>query len=138
MLAEDDVKYVMQRPYTMIGSDSIAAAPGAKCHPRSSGTFPRVLGKYVREEKTLRLEEAVNKMTGFTATRFNLQGKGLIKVGMDADLVIFDPDTIIDGADFKDPFKDPIGINYVFINGEIIIDNGSYTGKTEGKVLRRI
>lgn len=137
MLDEDDVKYVMKHPLTMIGSDSIPAAPGAKCHPRTNGTFPRVLGRYVREEGTLRLEEAVWKMTGFPAARLKMQGKGLIKSGMDADMVIFDPDTVMDGADFKDPFKDPVGINYVVINGQVVLNNGEYTGKTAGRVIRR-
>ena len=137
MLDEDDVKYVMKSPLTMIGSDSIPAAPGAKCHQRTNGTLPRVLGKYVREEKILTLEEAVKKMTGFPASRFNMRHKGLIRVGMDADLVIFDPDTIIDRADFEDPFKDPVGINYVIVNGNLTLKNGQFTGKTSGKVIRR-
>jgi N-acyl-D-amino-acid deacylase len=137
MIGDDDIKYVMKSPYTMIGSDSIPVAPGAKCHPRTNGTFPRVLGKYVREEKTLTLEEAVNKMTGYPASRFNIKGKGLIKEGYDADLVIFNPDTVIDGSDYEDPFKDPIGINYVLVNGQLVIKDGEVTGKTPGKVLRR-
>lgn len=137
ILDEDDVKYVMKSPLTMIGSDSIFAAPGAKCHPRTNGTFPRVLGKYVREEKTLTLEEAVKKMTGFPASRFNMQYKGLIRLGMDADLVIFDSDTVIDRADYEDPFKDPVGINYVIVNGNVTLKNGQFTGKTSGKVIRR-
>lgn len=134
---EDDVKYVMKNPITMIGSDSIPAAPGAKCHPRTCGTFPRILGKYVREEKTLILEEAIKKMTGFPASRFNIPYKGLIKLGMDADLVIFNPDTIIDGADYDDPYKEADGIDYVFINGQTVLINGEFTGKTPGKVIRR-
>ncbi len=73
MMDEEDVKYVMKSPITMIGSDSIPVSPGAKCHPRTNGTFPRVLGKYVREEGTLTLEDAVRKMTSFPATRFNLK-----------------------------------------------------------------
>lgn len=137
MLDEDDVKYVMKSPLTMVGSDSIPVAPGAKCHPRTNGTFPRVLGKYVREENTLTLEEAVKKMTLLPAGRFNMQSKGLIKTGMDADLVLFDPDTVIDGADFENPFKDPIGINYVIVNGKVVIKDGEFTGRTAGKVLRR-
>lgn len=136
MLDEEDVKFVMKHPLTMIASDSISAAPGAKCHPRTNGTFPRVLGKYVREEKTLRLEEAVWKMTGFPASRLNMQSKGLIKVGLDADLVIFNPDTVIDRADFKDPFKEPAGIDYVVVNGKIVIQEGKHKDIKAGKVIR--
>ena len=137
VLDENDVKFVMKHPLVMIGSDSIPAAPGAKCHPRTNGTFPRVLGKYVREEKTLRLEEAVWKMTGFPATRLNLQSKGFIKLGMDADLVLFDPTTIIDGATYEDPFKDPEGIKKVIINGKVVMDDNKSTGIATGKVLRK-
>lgn len=137
MIGDDDIKYIMKSPYTMIGSDSIPVAPGAKCHPRTNGTFPRILGKYVREEKILTLEEAVNKMTGFPATRFNIKDKGLIKEGYDADLVIFNPDTVIDGADYEDPFKEPIGINYVLVNGQVTMKYGRATGITSGKVIRR-
>ncbi|MCQ1530731.1 N-acyl-D-amino-acid deacylase family protein [Lutispora saccharofermentans] len=138
MIGEDDIKHIMKSPFTMIASDSIPAAPRAKCHPRTNGTFPRVLGKYVREEKTLSLEEAVNKMTCFPAARFNIYNKGIIKVGMDADIVVFDPDTVIDGADYEDPFKDPVGIDYVIVNGKIAINDGIYTGNAAGRVIRRV
>lgn len=138
VLSEEDVEYVMKNPLTMIASDSIPVAQDAKCHPRVNGSFPRVLGKYVRENKTLTLENAINKMTGFPATRLNIKGKGFIKEGMDADIVIFDEEIIIDGADFEDPFKEPKGINYVLINGKIILEDGSFTGRREGKVLRKI
>jgi N-acyl-D-amino-acid deacylase len=137
MMSEDDVKFIMKHPLVMIGSDSIPAAPGAKCHPRTNGTFPRVLGKYVREERTLRLEEAIWKMTGFPASRLKMHNKGLIKPGMDADLTIFNPDTVIDGANFEDPFKEPLGITYVIVNGVIVLHNNNYTGETAGKVIRR-
>ena len=137
MMSEEDVKFVMKSPVTMIGSDSIPVAPGAKCHPRTNGTFPRVLGKYVREEGAIELEEAIRKMTSFPATRFGLHGKGLIKVGMDADLVLFDPDIIIDGADFIDPFKLPEGIEYVIVNGCVAMKNNEFMGEKKGKVLRR-
>lgn len=137
MLDENDVKYVMKHPLVMIGSDSIPAAPGAKCHPRTNGTFPRVLGKYVRQEKTLRLEEAVWKMTGFPATRLNLQKKGFIKRGMDADLVLFDPETVIDGATFEEPFNEPVGILKVIIDGKVVMEDNEFTGIAAGKVLRK-
>ena len=137
MLDEDDVKFVMKHPLVMVASDTIPPAPGAKCHPRSNGTFPRVLGKYVREEKTLRLEEAVWKMSGFPATRLQLQGKGFIKAGMDADMVLFDPDIVRDGATFEDPFGDPVGISRVFVGGRLAVKDGSFTGAAAGKVLRK-
>ncbi len=136
MLDEDDVKCVMKHPLVMVASDTIPAAPGAKCHPRSNGTFPRVLGKYVREEKTLRLEEAVWKMSGFPATRLKLEKKGFIKAGMDADLVLFNPDTILDGATFENPFGEPRGISHVFMRGCLAVKDGEYAGVAEGKVLR--
>lgn len=137
MMNEDDVKYVLKQPLVMIGSDSLPALPNAKVHPRTTGTFPRVLGKYVRQEKTVSLEEAIWKMTGFPASRLNLPNKGLIKVGMDADLVVFDPDTVIDGSDFKDPFKEPEGIDYVIVNGKIVMNKGKFTGVRAGKTIKR-
>lgn len=137
MMSEEDIKFVMKNPFVMIGSDSIPVAPGAKCHPRTNGTFPRVLGKYVRKEDTLTLEDAVRKMTSFPATRFNLQNKGLIREGMDADIVIFNPNTVIDNAVFEDPFKEPTGIDYVIVNGHVVIRHSKFMNMTEGKVLRK-
>lgn len=136
-MSEDDVKYIMKSPVTMIGSDSIPVAPGAKCHPRTNGTFPRVLGKYVREENVISLEEAISKMTSFPATRFGLHGKGLIKPGMDADLVLFNQDTVIDGADFEDPIKPPRGVEYVLVNGKVAMVDNEFKDVREGRVLRR-
>ncbi len=137
MLDEDDVQYVMKHPLVMVASDTIPSAPGAKCHPRTNGTFPRVLGRYVREEKTLRLEEAVWKMSGFPAARLGLSKKGIIREGMDADLVIFDPETVIDGATFENPFGEPKGISHVFVAGRLAMRDGEYTGAAAGKVLRK-
>jgi len=137
MLDEEDVQFVMKHPLVMVASDSIPPAPGAKCHPRTNGTFPRVLGRYVREEKTLRLEEAVWKMSGFPAARLGLSKKGIIREGMDADLVIFDPETVVDGATYEDPFGEPKGISHVFVSGRLAVHNGEYTGAAAGKVLRK-
>jgi N-acyl-D-amino-acid deacylase len=134
---EDDVKYVLAHPLVMVASDTIPPAPGAKCHPRTNGAFPRVLGRYVREEKVLGLEEAVRKMSGFPAARLGLQKKGLVKPGMDADLVLFNPDTVRDGATFEDPFGEPEGISSVFVAGKLAVKRGVFTGATAGKVLRR-
>jgi len=136
-LAEEDVQFVMKHPLVMVASDSIPPALGAKCHPRTNGTFPRVLGRYVREQKILRLEEAVWKMSGFPAARLGLAKKGLVREGMDADLVLFDPETVIDGATFEDPFGSPKGISHVFVSGRLAVHNGEYTGAAAGKVLRK-
>ncbi len=136
-ISEDDVKFVIKHPAVMVASDSIPPAEGAKTHPRTCGTNPRVLGKYVREEKTLTLEDAVWKMSGFPAWRLGLQTKGIIKEGMDADLVIFDPETVQDMATFENPNHEPVGIDHVFVNGVKMIKNGKHTGKTAGKVLRK-
>lgn len=136
-MSDDDLKRVMVHPATMIGSDSIPAAPGAKTHPRSFGTHTRVLGKYVREEKTLTLEEAVHKMTAFPAARLGLQRKGLVREGMDADLVVFDPDTIGDRATFEDPTRSSDGVERVFVNGVEVLEKGEPADARPGKVLRR-
>ncbi len=106
-----------------------------KCHPRSYGTFPRVLGKYVREEGVLTLEEAVRKMSGLPAERFGLADRGVIREGAWADLVLFDANTVIDRATFGDPHQYPAGIPYVIVNGQVVIDGGEHTGALPGRVL---
>lgn len=136
MMDDKDVKHIMKQEFTMIGSDSIHSSEGAKCHPRVNGTFPRVISRYARDKNIFSLETAINKMTGLTASRFNLKTKGLIKENMDADLVLFDYDTIEDKATFENPFDEPIGIHYVIVNGGIVLENGNYTGIKNGKVLR--
>ncbi|MBN1333392.1 MAG: D-aminoacylase [Synergistales bacterium] len=137
VMSEEDVKYVLKHPSVIVASDSIPAAPGAKSHPRAFGTNPRVLGKYVREEKTLSMEEAIWKMTGFPAARMGLWTKGLIRIGMDADIVLFDPETVKDQATFADPFKEAQGIEYVIVCGKIVVKEGKYTGISAGKVIRK-
>lgn len=136
-LCEDDVKYVMRHPLVMVGSDGIPTPPTAQPHPRMNGTFPRVLGHYVREEKVMPLEEGVRKMTSLPAARLKLAGKGLIAVGKDADLVVFDPETIIDRATYTDSKLPPAGIDYVFVGGVMVMDHGEHTGKRPGRLLRR-
>jgi len=136
---EDDVKTVMSSPLSSLISDSSATAPstGGKPHPRGYGTFPRVLGKYVREEKLLTLEEAIRKMTSLPATKIGLESRGIIKEGFWADVVIFDPATIKDKATFDNPHQYPEGINYVIVNGQVVVDHGRLTGVRPGKVLRK-
>lgn len=134
---EEDVVRIMQNPWTMIGSDGIPGFGVNKVHPRMMGTFPRVLGKYVREDAVLTLEEAIRKMTSLPAQTFGVQSKGLLKEGFDADIVIFDPATIIDTATYEEPNQRPKGIHYVLVNGEVAAEHGRITGATSGKVMRR-
>jgi N-acyl-D-amino-acid deacylase len=133
---EDDVRRVMAHPLCMIGSDGIPS-PTGKPHPRLYGTFPRVLGTYVREEKLFTLEEGVRKMTSLPAQRMNLPGRGEIREGFAADLVIFDPDRIADRATYQDPRQYPDGIDYVIVNGEVAAEKGRQTESRAGRLLRR-
>jgi N-acyl-D-amino-acid deacylase len=140
MMSEDDVIRVMRHPTTMIGSDGTAISregplSKGKPHPRSYGTFPRILGKYVREEKVLTLEGAVRKMTSLPAQTLKLRDRGILKEGYKADIVVFDPEKVKDRATYIDPHQPPEGILYVLVNGEIAVEEGKYIGKTDGKVL---
>ena len=122
----------------MIASDGRLSRPGkGHPHPRAYGTFPRVLGQYVREKKLLSLEEAIYKMTSFPAQTYGLNKRGQIKEGMMADIVIFDANTIEDKATFIDPHQYPVGIDYVLVNGKKAIDQGQFLNKKEGRVLRK-
>jgi N-acyl-D-aspartate/D-glutamate deacylase len=141
IIDEDDLKLAMRQPWVSIGSDGSALATSGPLrngvpHPRNFGTFPRVLGKYVREEHVLTLEQAVHKMTALTASQMHIANRGLIKEGLAADLVIFDPDTIADRATFTDPFQYAVGVSTVIVNGRIVLDNGRHTGERPGVVIR--
>jgi len=136
MMTEEDVRRVMQHPAAMFGSDGLPSASG-KPHPRLYGTFARVLGTYVREEKVLSVEEAVHKMTDLPARKHRLEGRGQIAPGFYADLTIFDPLTVADIATYDEPRRHPAGIRYVIVNGEVAVDDGRHTGKGAGLVLRR-
>src|SRR5882672_9461461 len=118
----------------MVGSDGLHL-PG-KTHPRLYGTFPRVLGRYVREEKVISLEQAVHKMTGMPAARLGLKQRGLLREGYAADLVVFNPDTVCDTATFEDPLRYPTGLPYVFVNGMAVKEANQPTGALPGQVLR--
>jgi len=131
------VKTVMRQPWVSIASDAGAlneAAPG-KPHPRAYGTNPRVLGKYVRQERVLTLEDAVRKMTSLPAQVLGLRDRGVIREGCWADLVAFDPDTVADTATYERPQQYPQGIPYVLVNGELVIDRGEHTGRRPGRVV---
>lgn len=139
---EDLLKRILSRPYVGIGADSEAVAPygplsKGKPHPRYYGTFPRVLGKYVREERIVPLEEMIRKMTSLPADHMGFVRRGRLKVGWAADVCVFDPDRIIDKATFKEPAAYPEGIRQVVVNGQIVVADGAHTGKLPGRVLRK-
>jgi N-acyl-D-amino-acid deacylase len=136
---EEDLKTVLKDPYSMIGSDSSARATygvlaKGKPHPRSYGTFPRVLSRYVRDTPLLTLEQAVKKMTSLPANKLGLKDRGRIAEGMWADITIFNPQTIEDKATYKDPHQYPRGIPYVIVNGELVIEEYEHTGILPGRV----
>ena len=142
MMSEDDVQWALQRPWTSIGSDAGAAlTPGVVDglglpHPRSYGTFPRILARYVKETGTLSLEEAIRKMTSWPATRMGLERRGVIREGAWADITIFDLEHIDDRATYEEPVLFPEGIEYVLVNGVVVIeDGGAHTGARPGHVL---
>lgn len=136
---EADVKTVLSHPLTAIISDAGAMAPsmGGKPHPRTYGTFPRVLAKYVREEKLLSLEEAVRKMTSLPAGRAGISDRGVLREGLFADVVVFDPETIKDKATFDEPHQYAEGIDFVIVNGALAVENGKLTNARLGRVLKR-
>jgi dihydroorotase/N-acyl-D-amino-acid deacylase len=137
-MSERDVRLAIQSPFVSFDSDGTAASPefGGQPHPRWYGTFPRVLGHYVREEGVIGLEEAVRKMTSQAAQRMGLQDRGIIRPGFWADLVVFDPERIIDRATFDQPHQFPDGIDHVMVNGVVVIRNGEHTGALPGRPLR--
>jgi len=136
-LVEEDVIRIMKHPLVMHASDGATIEfSKAKPHPRSYGTYPRVLGRYVREQKILSLEESVRKMTSLPAKRLGLKDRGVLKKGMWADIVIFDSGKVIDRATWTEPHQYPEGILFVLVNGEPVIDNEERTAMYPGRVLR--
>ncbi|MBY9015692.1 MAG: D-aminoacylase [Candidatus Lokiarchaeota archaeon] len=139
-MGEEDIRRILLSRYQMIGTDGAgipAAFSSGAFHPRFFGTYPRILGKYVREEKLLTLEQAIRKMSSFPAQRLGLQDRGLVKEGNWADLVIFDPELVIDKATFEQPYQLPEGIPYVIVNGVIVVERGKKNKKSPGKVIFR-
>jgi N-acyl-D-amino-acid deacylase len=138
---EADMTLALQQPFTSVGSDGAAVSPDGEYaqmhpHPRWYGTFPRVLGRYVREQGVLTLPEAVRKITSMNADKIGIAGRGLLKEGYRADITIFNADTVIDRATFEDPQQYPEGIPYVIVNGVLVLDNGEHTGALPGEVIR--
>ncbi len=134
-MCEEDVETVMAWERTMICTDSASAGNSTSYHPRLRGSFPRVLGRYVRQRQVVSLPEMIRKMTALPAYVYGLESKGLIAEGYDADICVFDPDTILDRADYLDNTKRAEGLNYVFVNGQLTAENAIYNGATPGKVI---
>jgi N-acyl-D-amino-acid deacylase len=142
LMSEDNVKKQMKLPYMSFGSDAGAlAAEGAfmksSTHPRAYGNFARLLGKYVREEKVIPLEEAVHKLSALPCEHLGIPKRGCLQPGYFADLVLFDPNTIADRASFEKPHQYAVGVQHVFVNGVQVLENGEATGKPAGRVVRR-
>jgi N-acyl-D-amino-acid deacylase len=140
-MSEPDVSLALQQPWVSFDNDSSGASPDGILgqehpHPRAYGTFPRILRKYVREEKKLSLEDAIRKSSALPAQRMRLTDRGVLKAGMWADIVLFDPSTIRDLATFENPNQLSQGMEYVLVNGVSVIDQGKMTGALPGKVLR--
>lgn len=135
-MSEEDICTVMKHETTMIGSDGVPSDIGNP-HPRLYGTFPRVLGHYVREKKLLTFEQAVYRMTGLPATKFKIKKRGFIKENYYADLVLMNPDKVQDTATYDDPRQYPLGIEYVFVNGSRIVMRGKHTNQHPGMIIHR-
>jgi N-acyl-D-aspartate/D-glutamate deacylase len=140
--SEKDMQYALRQSFVSIGSDGTAVATtgplsGGHPHPRYYGTFPRVLGRYVREEHVLTLEDAIRKMTSENASKIGLLDRGILRPGMAADVTVFDAAKIIDNATFEKPHQYATGVEYVIVNGKIVLDQGRHTGARPGVILKR-
>jgi dihydroorotase/N-acyl-D-amino-acid deacylase len=138
---EDDVKFAMQQPFVSVGTDAGAVnfqgpLSESKTHPRAYGSFPRILGRYVRDQHLLTLEQAIRKFTSLPAQRMGLRDRGMLRSGAFADVTIFDPATVSDVATFEDPHRPSVGIEYVIVNGVISLEHGKVTGRLGGRPLR--
>jgi N-acyl-D-aspartate/D-glutamate deacylase len=138
---EKDMNRALLQSWCSIGSDGSALAVEGRLrrgtpHPRSFGTFPRILGIYARERRLLHLEDAVRKMTSLSAAKLGIRDRGLLRVGQYADLTLFDPERVLDRATYTEPFQYSAGIEYVLVNGVVVLDKGKHTGARPGKALR--
>ncbi len=139
LMDEDNIRLQLRQPWIKIGTDAAGPDPDSLkdlAHPRSFGTYPRILGRYVREEHVIPLEDAVRKMTSAVATRLSISDRGLLREGMYADVVAFDPATIIDRATYDDPKQLSVGVRYVWVNGTLVVRDGRHTGAKPGRALR--
>jgi N-acyl-D-aspartate/D-glutamate deacylase len=142
MMDEHDIETALRFPWMGIGSDAGAAAEVGQMdalglpHPRSYGNFPRVIAEYVRKRHVLTLEDAIRKMTSWPATRMRLFDRGALREGLWADITVFNYERIQDNATYENPMALPSGIDYVLVNGQLVVDRGKHTGAKPGKVLR--
>lgn len=135
-MSEDDVKYIMQYPFNMPASDASIRVYGQGApHPRGYGTHARILGKYVREENVMSLEEAIRRMTSLPAQKFNIKDRGLLRQGFAADIVVFDANTVNDLSTFQKPHQYSTGFKYVLVNGKTTLENAIHTGLRNGNIL---
>jgi dihydroorotase/N-acyl-D-amino-acid deacylase len=140
-MQENDVRLAMQQPWVSVGTDYGAVNPDgplgeSKSHPRAYGSFARILGKYVREEQVLQLENAIRKFTSLPAQRVRLDHRGLLREDYFADVTVFNPMTVLDAATFESPNRPSVGIEYVFVNGAFALEHGKATGQYGGRPLR--
>ena len=140
-MSEQDIAVAIKQPWVSIDNDSQGTSPDGPLgkehpHPRAYGTFPRIIRKFVREERRLTLEEAIRKFTSLPASRMRIADRGVLKAGMWADVVVFDPDSIRDKATFAEPNQLAVGMSWVLVNGVPVIADGKATGALPGRVLR--
>jgi N-acyl-D-aspartate/D-glutamate deacylase len=138
--SEEDMRYALRQPWVSIGSDGTAVTEtgplaAGNPHPRYFGTFPRVLGRYVRDEKVITMEEAIRKMTSANAAKVHVYDRGLLRPGLAADVTVFDAATIIDNATYEKPHQYATGVNYLIVNGKVVLDQGKHTGARPGTIL---
>lgn len=139
---EDALRMAMKQPWVSVGQDAGAVSPdstgkwGERGHPRGFGTFPRILGRYVRQDSVISLEFAIRKMTSLAASRVGIEDRGLLRPGMFADITVFDPNTVIDNSTYEQPQQLASGIIYVLVNGVPVVDGGKMTNALPGRALR--
>jgi dihydroorotase/N-acyl-D-amino-acid deacylase len=139
LMSEENVKLNLAQPWMKFGTDAGGVDPDSTrglTHPRSYGNFTRIMGKYVRDEKVMSLEEAVRKATSAVATRLSIPDRGVLREGLYADITIFDPATIGDRSTFEAPHQLSVGVRYVFVNGTAVVRDGRHTGAKPGRALR--
>jgi dihydroorotase/N-acyl-D-amino-acid deacylase len=139
MMDEANIREKLRQPWIKFGTDAGGVDPARAdglVHPRAYGTFPRILGRYVRDEGVIPLEDAIRKMTSAVALRLSIQDRGVLREGLFADVVVFDPVTIVDRATFEQPHQLSEGVRHVLVNGQPVLLDGTHTGATPGRALR--